>query len=66
MSLCLNLTTQDVFVLKMQLIGVISLKSANQHRSAFIIMERTINHRAIMLLLAIVLFSLSTGSGANL
>lgn len=62
----LNLTMQAVFVKLKQLIGVVPPKSANQHRNAFVIMKRTIKNRTIMFLFTVVLFSLSTRSGAML
>lgn len=66
MSLCLNLTMQVVFIKTKQLLDVVPLKSENQPINAFVIIKRIIKDRTIMFLFAIVLFSLSTRSGANL
>lgn len=62
----LNLTMQAIFVSTKQLLGFVPLKSAKQRRNTFIIIKRAIKQGPLMSLYMVVLFSLSTGSGANL
>ena len=66
MNLCLNLKMQIIFTKTKQLLDVTPLKSANQRRNTFIIIKRAIKQGPLMSLYMVVLFSLSTGSGANL
>ena len=66
MSLCLNLTMQALFVKTKQLLDFVPQKSENQPRNAFVIIKRIIKDRTFMFLFTIVLFALSTRTGANL
>lgn len=62
----INLTMKIVLVKVKRVLGIIPSKSATQYINTPIIMKRITIHRTVSFLFVVVLFTLSTGSGANL
>lgn len=62
----INLTMKIVLVKVKRVLGIIPSKSAIQYINTPIIMKRITIYGTITFLFIVVLFTLSTGSGANL